>query len=272
MLIKRHTLQSLQARKGLEPIAALTAYDHPSGVVADQSGVDLILVGDSLGPVVLGYTNTIPVTIDEMIHHARAVVRGTHRAFVVADLPFMADLSVERALESAARLMKESMVHAVKLEGGHAHQIETIRALVERGIPVVGHLGFTPQHLHQLGGFKVQGKTPAAADRIFEQALLLEQAGIGLLVLELVPDDLAARITRELTLPTIGIGAGAQCDGQIQVFHDLLGLHVGHVPRHARRYLDGGNLFAEAIGRYSKDERSGAFHGREAPGYIGAES
>ncbi|MEB3187066.1 MAG: 3-methyl-2-oxobutanoate hydroxymethyltransferase [bacterium] len=268
MLIKRHTVQSLQDRKGREPLVALTAYDHPSAVVADQSGVDLILVGDSVGPVVLGHVNTLPVTEDDMVHHARAVARGAHRALVVADLPFMADRSRDRALEVAGRLMKEALVQAVKLEGANPPQIAAIEALVHHGIPVVGHLGFTPQHLHQFGGFKVQGKTPEAADRILEQARRLEQTGVGLLVLELVPEDLAARVTSELAIPTIGIGAGPHCDGQIQVFHDLLGLHVGHVPRHARRYLDGGNLFSQAIARYARDVRNGTFFDTEAPGYV----
>ncbi len=268
MLIKRHTIQTLQARKGRDPIVALTAYDHPSAVVADQSGVDLILVGDSVGPVVLGYANTLPVTEDEMVHHARAVVRGTHRSFVVADLPFMSDRTPEHTLVVAGRLMKEALVQAVKIEGCNPPQLSAIEALVHHGIPVVGHLGFTPQHLHQFGGFKVQGKTPEAAERILDQAHRLEQTGIALLVLELVPEDLAARITLELGIPTIGIGAGRHCDGQIQVFHDLLGLHVGHVPRHARRYLDGGTLFAQAIARYAQDVRSGSFLDVEAPGYV----
>lgn len=260
MLIKRHTVASLRQKKDRrEPIVALTAYDYAMAMAVDQSGVDLILVGDSLGPVVLGYPNTLPVTMDEMVHHSRAVARGTHRAFVVADMPFMADASLEDALHNAGRFLKEAGVQAVKLEGGHPPQLEAIRSLVAHGIPVVGHLGFTPQHLHQLGGFKIQGKTPEAADALLSQARAVEAAGASLLVLELVPDEVARRVTEALSIPTIGIGAGEGCDGQIQVLHDLVGLHVDHLPKHARRYANLHEALTQAIASYAKDVRAGRF-------------
>lgn len=268
MLIKRHTVLSLRQKKERhEPIVALTAYDYATAVAVDQSGVDLILVGDSLGPVLLGYPNTLPVTMEDMLHHARAVARGTHRAFVVADMPFMADATREAALTNAGRFLKETGVQAVKLEGGHPPQLEVIRDLVAHGIPVIGHLGFTPQHVHQLGGFRIQGKTEAAADELLRQARAVEAAGASLLVLELVPDDVAGRITRELELPTIGIGAGEACDGQIQVFHDLVGLHVDHVPKHARRYANVQEILRTAIATYAEDVRSGRFI-PEGPSYT----
>jgi 3-methyl-2-oxobutanoate hydroxymethyltransferase len=268
MLIRRHTIASLRAKKDRhEPIVALTAYDYATAMAVDQSGVDLILVGDSLGPVVLGYPNTLPVTLDEMLHHAKAVVRGTHRALVVADMPFMADATPEAALVNAGRFMKEALVQAIKLEGGDEPQLAAIRSLVSRGIPVLAHLGFTPQHVHQLGGFKIQGKTPEAADEILQKAIAVEAAGAFALVLELVPDDVAGRITAELAIPTIGIGAGPHCDGQIQVFHDLVGLHVDHRPKHAGRYADVHQVLTQAISRYSKDVRAGQFAPGE-PSYV----
>lgn len=279
MLIKRHTVTSLRQKKERgEPIVALTAYDYATAITVDQSGVDLILVGDSLGPVVLGYPNTLPVTMEDMLHHARAVARGTHRCFVVADMPFMADATREQALLNAGRFLKETGVQAVKIEGGHEPQLAVIRDLVAHGIPVVAHLGFTPQHVHQLGGFKIQGKTQEAADEILRQALEVEAAGASLLVLELVPADVAERLTRELAIPTIGIGAGDGCDGQIQVFHDLVGLHVDHLPKHARRYANVQEVLREAIASYSKDVRTGHFtsvgptYASERPANTGIDS
>lgn len=268
MLIKRHTLTSLRQKKERrEPIVALTAYDYATAIAVDQSGVDLILVGDSLGPVVLGYPTTLPVTMDDMLHHARAVARGTHRCFVVADMPFMADATRAEALHNAGRFLKETGVQAVKLEGGHDPQLEAISDLVAHGIPVVAHLGFTPQHVHQLGGFKIQGKTAEAADELMRQALAVEAAGACLLVLELVPAEVAGRITRALSIPTIGIGAGEECDGQIQVFHDLVGLHVDHLPKHARRYANVHDVLSRAIASYAKDVRTGRFFS-EGPSYA----
>jgi 3-methyl-2-oxobutanoate hydroxymethyltransferase len=268
MLIKRHTTASLRAKKERgEPIVALTAYDYATATAADQSGVDLILVGDSLATVVLGHPNTLPVTVDEMLHHARAVQRGTHRALVVADLPFMADRTPEEALANAGRFLKEAGVQAVKLEGGHPPQQESVRLMVAHGIPVVGHLGFTPQHVHLLGGFKIQGKTQEAADALVAQARALEEAGVFALVLELVPDEVAARVTAELAVPTIGIGAGSGCDGQIQVFHDLVGLHVDHLPKHAQRYANVHEVLTGAIAAYAKDVRARRF-GSGTPSYV----
>lgn len=268
MFIKRHTTSSLRLKKERrEPIVALTAYDYPTAIAADQSGVDLLLVGDSLGPVVLGYANTLPVTLDAMVHHARAVARGTSRSFVVADLPFLSDVTPQDALRNAGRLMQEALVQGVKLEGGNDPQLGIIESLVAHGIPVVAHLGFTPQHVHQLGGFKIQGKTPEAADRLLREAHAVEEAGASLLVLELVPDDVSERITRELAIPTIGIGAGEHCDGQIQVFHDLVGLHVDHVPKHARRYAQLHEVITRAIGAYARDVRAGRFTS-EGPSYA----
>lgn len=255
--ITTHTLARMKA-EGTR-IVALTAYDYPSAVAVDEAGVDLILVGDSVAPVVLGYANTLPVTMDEMIHHAKAVARGAQRAFVVADMPFMADATVEDALRNAGRFLKEAGVSAVKLEGGHPPQVAAVRAMTQHGIPVVAHLGFTPQHLHQLGGFRVQGKTDEAADAILRQAKDLEAAGACALVLELVPEALSRRITEALRIPTIGIGAGEACDGQIQVFHDLLGLHVDHRPKHARVYASLHELTVDALKRYGEDVRAGRF-------------
>lgn len=279
MLVKRHTLTSLRQKKERhEPIVALTAYDYATAVAVDQSGVDLILVGDSLGPVVLGYRDTLPVTMEDMLHHARAVARGTHRSFVVADMPFMADATREAALVNAGRFLKEAGVQAVKIEGGHAPQLAVIRDLVEHGIPVVAHLGFTPQHVNQLGGFKIQGKTEEAADELLRQARAVEAAGASMLVLELVPAEVAGTITRAIAIPTIGIGAGDECDGQIQVFHDLVGLHVDHLPKHARRYGNVHEVLSNAIASYARDVRSGHFtsvgptYASERPANTGIDS
>lgn len=255
--ITTHTL--LQMKAAGDRIVALTAYDYPTAVAVDEAGVDLILVGDSLGSVVLGYANTLPVTMDEMVHHAKAVARGVNRAFVVADLPFMADATVEDAVRNGGRLLKETGASAVKLEGGHPPQVAAVRALTQHGIPVVAHLGFTPQHLHQLGGFRIQGKTDEAADEILRQAQELEANGACALVLELVPEAVSQRITEALRIPTIGIGAGEACDGQIQVFHDLLGLHVDYRPKHARRYAEIHEVIRGALQRYGEDVKAGRF-------------
>ncbi len=257
---KRITIHSLlQMKVARERIVALTTYDYPTAVAVDQAGVDVILVGDSLASVVLGYDNTLPVTMDEMIHHTKAVTRGVKRAFVVADMPFMADATLEDAVRNGGRFLKEAGASAVKLEGGHAPQIAAVRTLTQHGIPVVGHLGFTPQHLHQLGGFRIQGKTESAAAELLRQAQELEANGACAVVLELVPADVAQHITESLAIPTIGIGAGEACDGQIQVFHDLVGLHVDHRPKHARRYADLHETLVTALQRYGEDVRAGRF-------------
>ena len=245
-------------RRG-EPIVMLTAYDFPSARLVEQAGANAILVGDTLGMVVLGYETTLPVTMDDMLHHVKAVVRGTRRALVVADMPFMSyQIGPEDALRNAGRFLQEAGARAVKLEGGVV-VAETVRRLVDAGIPVMGHIGLTPQSLHQVGGYKVQGKTARAAARLIDDALALEQAGAFAIVLELVPAPLAQLITKRLRVPTIGIGAGPDCDGQIQVYHDLLGLFSGFVPKHTRRYAEVGEVIRDALAAYAEDVREGRF-------------
>jgi 3-methyl-2-oxobutanoate hydroxymethyltransferase len=242
-----------------EKIAMMTAYDYPTGRLVEQGGADVILVGDTLGMVVLGYDSTLPVTMDDMIHHTKAVVRGTERAMVVGDMPFMSyQTGWQEAMRNAARFMQEANCGAVKLEGG-MRSAETVARLVEAGIPVMGHIGLTPQSVNQVGGWKVQGKTPAAAVQLLHDAQALEQAGAFAIVLELVPAPLAELISERVGVPTIGIGAGAGCDGQVQVFHDLLGLFDAFTPKHAKRYADAGALIREAIAAYTADVKSGAF-------------
>jgi 3-methyl-2-oxobutanoate hydroxymethyltransferase len=222
-------------------------------------GVPLILVGDSLGMVVLGYESTIPVTLEEMLHHTRAVVRGTQRAMVIGDMPFMTyHLSVEQALRNAARFIQEAGAQSVKLEGG-VTVAEKVRRLVECGIPVCGHIGLTPQSIHQFGGFKLQGKTPEAARRLLEDAVALEQAGAFAVVLETVPRQLGALISRKLSIPTIGIGAGAGCDGQVQVINDILGSYTEFVPRHAKQYAKLTDIIKSAVTGYYNEVKSGSF-------------
>jgi 3-methyl-2-oxobutanoate hydroxymethyltransferase len=237
----------------------LTAYDYPGARLVEEAGIDFILVGDSLGMVVLGYDSTVPVTLDDMIHHARAVVRGTTRALVVADMPFMTyQINAEQALRNAGRLLQETGAGAVKLEGGAA-VAETVRRIVEAGIPVMGHLGLTPQSVHQLGGYHVQGKSPEAEARLMDDALALEAAGAFALVLEAVPAGLAKRVTERLRIPTVGIGAGPWCDGQVQVFHDLLGFNDEFLPKHARRYTSVAEAIRIATRAYADDVRARAF-------------
>lgn len=236
------TLTFRQKKERGEPITMLTAYDYPTALAMDQAGVDAILVGDSLGMVVLGYENTLPVTMEEMLHHARAVSRGAKSALLIGDMPFLSyQISVEDALRNAGRFLQQGGMDAVKLEGGR-EQAETIRAIVAAGIPVMGHLGLTPQSIHQLGGFRAQGKTASAAKRLLEDALLLEDAGCFSLVLESVPARLAEFVSRRVSIPTIGIGAGAGTDGQVLVTHDLLGLFDRFTPKFVKKYA---NLHAE---------------------------
>jgi 3-methyl-2-oxobutanoate hydroxymethyltransferase len=237
----------------------LTAYDYPSARLAEEAGVDMILVGDTLGMVVLGYDSTLPVTMEDMIHHTRAAVRGSQRALVVGDLPFMSfQVSVEDALRNAGRMMQETECQAVKLEGG-VHMAETVRRLVQIGIPVVGHIGLTPQSVNQLSGFKVQGRTPEAAERLMDDAIALQQAGAFCVVLELIPTPLARLISQRLRVPTIGIGAGAGCDGQVQVWHDLLSLYSAFTPKHAKQYAQIGDAIKAAVAQYASEVRSGEF-------------
>jgi 3-methyl-2-oxobutanoate hydroxymethyltransferase len=247
-----------------EKIVALTAYDVLFARLLESVGVDLILVGDSLGQVVLGYDSTIPVTLDEMIHHSAAVVRGAPESFVVLDLPFMSyQASVEDALRSGGRALKEAGVQAVKLEGGNRRTRESVSAMVDAGIPVMGHLGLTPQSVHALGGYRVQGRDRADADRIREEAKALEAAGCFGLVLELVPAELAREVSESLTIPTVGIGAGVGCDGQVLVTPDALGLNTGFEPRFLKRFAELNAVAREGLECYLKEVREGTYPGPE---------
>ena len=246
-----------------EKIVMVTAYDHPSGRLADAAGVDVVLVGDSAAMTVLGHDSTIPVTVDEMLMLTGAVTRGVARALVVADMPFGSfQVSDEEAVRNAIRFVKEAGADAVKIEGA-GPTLSRVLALVGAGIPVMGHLGLTPQSATMLGGFRAQGKTAAKARRLLEDAVALEQAGCFALVLEAVPAAVSARISDELSIPTIGIGSGAECDGQVLVLHDLLGLYDGRTPRFAKRYAEIGTEIRAAVERYSADVRSGAFPAEE---------
>jgi 3-methyl-2-oxobutanoate hydroxymethyltransferase len=242
-----------------EKIACLTAYDFPSARLVDEAGIDLILVGDSLGQVVLGYDSTIPVTVEEILHHLRAVRRATRRALLVADLPYGAyHVSEEKALEVAIRYVKEGGAEAVKLEGG-SKRAALIRRLVEAEIPVMAHIGLTPQSIHAMGGYRVQGKTSESANELLTDAQAVEDAGAFALVLEGLPRELAALVTRRLRIPTIGIGAGPDCDGQILVFHDLVGLSFLPRAKFVRAYADTASNLREALGHFRQDILSGLF-------------
>jgi 3-methyl-2-oxobutanoate hydroxymethyltransferase len=255
--ISVHELKAMKHRG--EKIAMLTAYDYPTAKLLDQAGIPIILVGDSLGMVVLGYDSTLPVTMEDMIHHTKAVVRGSERAIVVGDMPFMSyQISVADAVRNAGRFLQEAGATAVKLEGGAA-VVETVRALVSFGIPVMGHLGLTPQSLNQLGGHKVQGQTPAAAVKLLSDAVALQEAGAFAVVLEGIPAPLGKLITEKLSMPTIGIGAGPHCDGQVQVLHDFLGLYPDFVPRHAKQYARLSDEIQGAVQRYIREVQSGTF-------------
>lgn len=253
----RTTLLDIRKMKAAgRRIAMLTAYDYPSAKLADRAGVPLLLVGDSLGMVVQGHDTTLPVTLDDMVRHAAAVVRGSENALVVADLPFLTYTTPEDAVAAARRLMQVAGVQAVKLEGG-AHIVPIVRHLVQYGVPVMAHLGFTPQSQHTIG-LRVQAKEAGCAKRLLEDALTLEAAGAFAVVLELVPAPLAAEVSARLRVPTIGIGAGAGCDGQVQVWHDLLGLFETS-PRHAKRYAEIGAAIEQALRAYVSDVEGGAF-------------
>jgi 3-methyl-2-oxobutanoate hydroxymethyltransferase len=231
-----------------EPITMLTAYDYPTALAIDRAGLDSILVGDSLGMVVLGYATTLPVTMEDMLHHCQAVKRGAQSALLIGDMPFMSyQVSPQEALRNAGRFLQEAGMDAVKLEGGR-ERLEAVRLIVEAGIPVMGHLGLTPQSANQFGGFRPQGRTAAAAQRLLEDARLLEQAGCFGLVLESIPARLAALVTRQLSIPTIGIGAGLGCDGQVLVTHDMLGLFERFTPKFVRRYA---NFYAEMLDAFT---------------------
>lgn len=257
----RHFLE--MKRRG-EKIVALTAYDYPFARLLQEAGVDLILVGDSLGQVVLGYDSTLPVTLDEMIHHAGAVRRGAPDAFLVLDLPFMSyQVSPEEALRSAGRVMKETGVESVKLEGGGDRTLETVERLVDAGIPVMGHLGLIPQSVHALGGYRVQGREEEDAERLVAEARGLEEAGCFSVVLELLPTDLAARISGELEIPTIGIGAGPGCDGQVLVLYDALGMNPGFEPKFLKRFADLWGAAREGVEAYAREVREDEYPGEE---------
>jgi len=235
------------------PITALTAYDYPSARLVDEAGIDMVLVGDSLGMVVLGYENTLPVTLEEMLHHTRAVARGLRHAFLVADMPFGSyHASASEAVTNAIRFVKDAGAQAVKIEGGST-RADLVRRLTEAEIPVVAHIGLTPQSVHSMGGYRVQGKTLDAMDRLSADARALEEAGAVAIVLEGIPRELAARITHESAVPTIGIGAGPDCDGQILVFHDLFNLTFSPSAKFTRQYADGAAFFSSAIQQYRDD-------------------
>jgi len=242
-----------------EKITMLTAYDYATAKLVDAAEIPLILVGDSLGMVVLGYESTIPVTMEEMLHHTKAVVRGTKQAMVIGDMPFMTyHISVEDALYNAALFIQEGGAQAVKLEGG-VTVAEKVKRIVDCGIPVMGHIGLTPQSIHQFGGFKVQGRTPEAAARLLEDAKALEEAGAFSVVLETVPAQLAKLITKKIGIPTIGIGAGIDCDGQVLVINDLLGSYTDFVPKHAKQYAKLTDIIRKAVTQYDNEVKAGKF-------------
>ena len=242
-----------------EKIPMITAYDYTTARLADEAGIPLVLVGDSLGMVVLGYDSTIPVTMDDMVHHVKAVARGTRKGLIIADLPFMTyQIDTAQALANAARLVQEGGAHAVKLEGGES-VAETVHRIVECGIPVMGHIGMTPQSVNAFSGYRVRGRGRQEAVQLLKDAKALEDAGTFAVVLELVPTPLARLISQRLTIPTIGIGAGPACDGQVQVLHDMLGLFTDFVPKHTKQYARLAELIQEAFTRYAQEVKEGSF-------------
>ncbi len=246
-----------------EKLVCLTAYDYPTARVVDEAGVDIILVGDSAGNVVFGYGNTVPVTLEEMIHTVRTVKRGVHRALIVADMPYGSyHVNQDETVRNALKLVKEAGAEAVKLEGG-ANRVDIVKRLVDEEIPVMGHIGLTPQSINKLGNYRVQGKTSQTALKIIEEAKMLEDAGAFSVVLELVPREIAEIITESLQIPTIGIGAGAACDIQVLVLHDLLGLSFGKLPRFVRPYADLRKTMTDAITRWAEDVRNGTYPSAE---------
>lgn len=256
---RRLTLRDWDRAKGNQPLAVLTAYDYTFARLADEAGVDALLVGDSLGMVFAGHENTLSVTLEQMVYHTEAAARGRRRALLISDLPFLSyQESPAQALRSAGALLRAG-AEVVKLEGGAA-MVETVAFLSQRGIPVCGHIGLTPQAVHQLGGYRRQGRDAAAAARLREEARLLADAGARLLVLEAIPAELAAQITAALPIPTIGIGAGPHCDAQVLVLNDALGLFLGRSPAFAKTYVDGAGIMAEALARYVAE-----VHGRRFP-------
>ena len=259
----RITIRNLQEMKERgEKIAMLTAYDHPTARMVDEGGVPIILVGDSVGNNVLGYRNTVPVTMDHMVHHLRAVLRGARKAHIVCDMPFMSyQADTAEAVRNAGRLLKAG-AQSVKIEGGRG-LVPTIRRMVEAGIPVMGHIGLMPQSVNQTSGHRVQGRDEEGAQSVIEDAIALEEAGVYSLLLETIPAELAQAVTERVAVPTIGIGAGVHCDGQVLIFHDIFGITAGRKRKHVRKYADVGDTIIDATRRYVADVQSGSFPGDE---------
>ena len=256
---KKVTVPAIRAMKGKSRIGMLTAYDYPSGKIADAAGADVLLVGDSLGMVVLGYPDTLSVTVDDMLHHTRAVVRGVKSALIVGDMPYLSyHVSIEESVRNAGRFIQAG-ANAVKVEGAKPSRIRTIQAILDAEIPVMGHIGLTPQSVNALGGFKLQGKNADDARRLIDEAVALERAGCFSVVLECVPTELAAMITEQIAIPTIGIGAGSSCDGQVLVYHDVLGMYDGHTPKFVRRYANAAQDLQAALETFLGDVREGRF-------------
>lgn len=260
----RVTTATIKAKKQKqEKISMLTAYDYSMASMVDEAGIDMILVGDSLGMVYLGYENTLAVTMDDMIHHTKAVARGTQNAMIVGDMPFLSyHISIKEAVRNAGRFVQEAGAQAVKLEGGQ-ERIPVVKAILDAQIPVVGHIGLTPQSVNQFGGFKVQGKDLETAQKLIRDAKLLEEAGVFCIVLEGVPTKLAERITAEISIPTIGIGAGHHCDGQVLVINDMLGMFKGHIPKFVKKFANLEPLIMEALRAYKSEVEAGTFPGEE---------
>ncbi|MHB0998012.1 MAG: 3-methyl-2-oxobutanoate hydroxymethyltransferase [Armatimonadota bacterium] len=261
---KKTTVLSIKKKKqNNEKITVLTAYDYPTAVFLDNAGIDMVLVGDSLGNVVLGYENTLQVTMDDIIHHTKAVARGIKYAYIISDMPFLTyQVNPEQALINAGRLIQEGCSHSVKLEGG-MEMVPAVKKIVDAGIPVMGHLGFTPQSVYKFGGYRVQGRSETDAERILNDAKALEEAGVFAIVLELVPSDLAKQITESINVPTIGIGAGPYCDGQVQISNDILGTYPDHQPKHAKKYLELSEMITDAFKAYAREVEDGEFPGPE---------
>ncbi len=253
------TTSFIKSKKEGKKISMLTAYDYSTAKLLDEAGVDSILVGDSLGMVILGYENTLQVTVDDMIHHTKAVTRGVKRAYVIADLPFLSyHISVEETIRNAGRMIQEANAHAVKLEGGR-EVVDKIEALIKAQIPVMGHLGLTPQSVNMMGGFKVQGKDEQQAKKILEDAKLLQEAGVFAIVLECVPAKLAKLISKSIDIPTIGIGAGKDCDGQVLVIQDMLGMYSDFTPKFVKKYCEVGSVIKDAVKEYKEEIQAGLF-------------
>jgi 3-methyl-2-oxobutanoate hydroxymethyltransferase len=264
------TIQEKKQRR--EPITCLTAYDYPSARLVDEAGIDMVLVGDSLAMVVLGYENTLPVTVDEMLHHTRAVRRAVRSAMVIADMPYASyHLSAEEGVRNAARFVKEAGAEAVKVEGGEK-RIELIHRLRDAEIPVMGHIGLTPQSLHAMGGYKVQGKSLAAIEQLMRDATALDRAGVFSIVLEGIPREVAGMITAEVSAPTIGIGAGADCDGQVLVLHDILNLTFAQPAKFVRQYGDAATLIRDAVTRFKQDVETHAYPNEEESYHLPKET